>query len=100
MRRIAALAFMLALSACATPAERIASKLEAHGIPPREARCMGERLYARLSLSQLETLEEVTRLNNQRATEMAIRDFARLVERTGDPKLVAEVLKIGIGCAL
>ena len=49
MRRIAALAIVFALGACATPAERIAAKLEAHGVPPREARCMGERLYARLS---------------------------------------------------
>lgn len=96
MKRLPLLAALL-VAACASPAERIAAKLEAAGVPPPQARCMGDRLAQRLSYGQLDQLNRVVRDNGtERLT------VGRLVQRLGDadPALVSELVRTGIGCAI
>ena len=87
----------LALAACATPAQRIADRLQAAGVPGAEARCMGNRLAARLSLRQLDELNRVVR--TEAGEHLTVN---RLVRRLGDtdPALVARVVETGIVCAI
>ena len=100
MHRALALSILLALAACATPAQRIAEKLEAQGVPPNDARCIGERLEARLSSAQLLRLADIIRLNRDRVGRMTIGEIARLFSDPHDAAIAAEVLRAGIGCAI
>ena len=94
MKRVIVVALLLA--GCATPAQRIASKLEAAGLPRPQARCMGDKLASRLSYRQLDELNRVVRdSGSERLT------VGRLAQRLGDadPVLVARLVETGIGCA-
>lgn len=95
MKRVVLLA--LALAACATPAERITDRLQAAGVPGAEARCMGNRLAARLSLSQLQELNRVVK--TEAGEHLTVN---RIVRRLGDtdPALVAKLVETGIVCAI
>lgn len=96
MKRLA-LAAILCLSACATPAQRITDRLQAAGLPGAEARCMGNRLAARLSYGQLAELNRVVKSEN--GEHLTVN---RLVRRLGDadPALVARLVETGLVCAI
>lgn len=90
-------AALLLLAACATPADRIAARLEKAGVPARQARCMGDRLAQRLSYAQLKELGRVAgEVDGERLS------VGKLVRRLGDadPALVGEVVRTGLGCAI
>lgn len=92
-----ALALTLLVGACATPAERITDRLQAAGVPGAEARCMGNRLAARLSLGQMQELNRVVK--SAGGEHLTVN---RLVRRLGDtdPALVARLVETGIVCAI
>lgn len=92
-----ALLVLLLLAGCATPAQRITTKLEAAGVPGPQARCMGNRLASRLSYGQLDELNRV--VNDSGGDRLS---FNKLVHRLGDahPVLVARLVETGITCAL
>lgn len=90
----------LALSACATPAQRITSNLAELGVPQRQAQCMGNRLGERLSIGQLRRLQELTGLRPERFERMSIREIANKLTDEKDPGLVAEFLRAGVGCLI
>ena len=96
MRRTVVLA-ALALAACATPAQRITDRLEAAGVPGTQARCMGNRLAARLTLGQMAELSRVVKTGHgDRLT------VTRLAQRLGDtdPALVGKLVETGLVCAI
>lgn len=86
------------LAACATPSQRITAKLTEYGVPPTQARCMGDRLQARLNTSQLRRLGEIGALNRDRIGRMSVSDIAATLNQPGDEALVAEVVRSGISC--
>ncbi len=95
-RLLPSLVFVAALAGCATPAERITDRLQAAGVPGAEARCMGNRLAARLTLSQMAELNRVVKsAGGERLT------INRLARRLGDadPALVAKLVETGLACA-
>jgi hypothetical protein len=96
VRRVA-LAALIALAGCATPAERITGKLEAAGVPSPQARCMGDKLAARLSIGQLEELNRVVK--DSGGEHLTVN---KLVRRLGnaDAVLVARLVETGLTCAL
>lgn len=87
----------LLLTACATPAERIAARLERAGVPHPQAACMGDRLVKRLSLSQMVALDRV--VQDRSGDRLTIN---RLIVRLGnaDPALVAQLVETGLVCAI
>jgi hypothetical protein len=100
IKRFSALIIVVALSGCATPSQKIAAKLGEFGVPPRQAQCMGDRLQARLSTSQLRRLGEIAQLNRDRLGRMSINDIARQLDDPRDPTVVVEVIRAGVGCAI
>ena len=95
-RTVIALTAALTVVACATPAERIIARLEAAGVPGTQARCMGNRLAARLTLAQMSELNRAVKSNDGEKLTIG-----RLARRLGDadPALVAKLIETGIGCA-
>lgn len=91
---------LVLLGACATPSQRIATKLIEVGVPQPQARCMGDRLGTRLSLSQLKRLDEISRINDGRMDRMSIPAIARALSDPRDPGVVAEVIRAGVGCLI
>ncbi|MFZ4690261.1 MAG: hypothetical protein ACOYLS_13560 [Polymorphobacter sp.] len=99
MRRLA-LSALLLFAACATPSQRITTALTDRGVPPAQARCMGDRLGTRLSLAQLQRLDALSKMNGGRIERMSITQIADALSDPRDPALVAEVLRAGVGCLL
>ena len=99
-KRFFILSMLLVVAGCATPAQRIAAKLGEYGVPPGQARCMGERLQDRLSTSQLKRLGELASLNKDRVGQMSINDIARQLSDARDSAVAIEVVRAGIGCAI
>jgi hypothetical protein len=97
---VAALLAPLLLWGCATPSSRIANALVDRGVPPPQARCMGDRLGDRLSLGQLRRLDAISKLDGGRIERMSVAQIARALSDPRDPGLVAEVIRAGVGCLI
>jgi hypothetical protein len=98
--RVPALALLALLAGCATPAQRITTKLTEFGVPQKQAQCMGNRLQANLDSGQLMRLGEIGRLNRDRMGRMSVNDIAATLNKPGDEALVAEVVRSGISCLI
>ncbi len=98
MRHAFVLAPCLLLAACATPAQRIATKLTDYGVPPAQAQCMGDRLASRLTRAQLQRLADLAQLDPDRVGKMTIAEIAQTLGERGDPAVVAEVIRTGLVC--
>lgn len=98
MRHALFLAPLLLLAACATPAQRIATKLTDYGVPPAQAQCMGDRLATRLTRAQLQRLADLAQLDPDRVGKMTVAEIAQTLGEKGDPAVVAEVIRTGIVC--
>ena len=93
----------LALSGCATPADRIAKALEAYGFPEPQAKCVGDRLQQRLSVTQLAELARLARdmrAQNPDPRNVSIEDLMRTSANVRDPRVPIEVARAGAGCGL
>jgi hypothetical protein len=94
------LVLLALLSACATPSSRITAKLTEFGVPPGQARCMGNGLQDRLSIPQLQRLVEIVELKRDRVGRMTVADIVATLSQSGDTELVVEVLRTGLKCAI
>lgn len=101
MRRIAALSPALTLAlivaACATPADKITTALVDYGLPQDQARCMGDRLQDKLSLPQLQRLNDLARANRGQG-KVSVNKLTEQLDRDGDPRLVSAVIGAGFKC--
>jgi hypothetical protein len=100
MRRLALapLAVLLALAACATPAQRISTKLQEYGVPRQQSDCMGDKLQQRLSVSQLQRLNSISKIDSAKFGHMSISDIAKQLSDPRDAAIAAEVIRAGVGC--
>jgi len=98
--RAAVIGTVLLLAGCATPAQRITTKLVDLGVPAANARCMGDRLAARLTTSQIVHLARLPGIDGATLRQMSLHEIVQRVTAVGDPGLVAEVVRAGIGCAV
>ena len=99
-QRLLGIALVVLVSGCATPSQRISTKLTEYGVPPLQAQCMGDRLEAKLDNRQLLRLGEIGRLNRDRMGRMSVNDIVATLDKPGDQALVAEVVRSGISCLL
>lgn len=98
--RVALVGVMVLLAGCATPSQRISSKLVSYGVPEPQAVCVGDKLEDRLSISQLRRVSEIAKRSRNEAGRVTITQFAQALDKPGDEELVAEVLRAGLGCIL
>jgi uncharacterized lipoprotein YajG len=95
---VAVVAVSLLLAGCATPSQRIATKLTQYGVPPTQAQCMGDRLASRLTRAQMQRLADLAHLDPDRIGKMTVAEIAETLGETGDPAIVAEVIRSGLIC--
>ena len=86
MKRAAALAVVLTLSACATPETRVRTALLDAGLPPPIAGCMADRMVDRLSLVQLNKLSGLKKLRAGEMRKLSIDEFLRRTRSLQDPR--------------
>ena len=95
------LGLALALAACASPADRITDALLKHGVHQRQAKCMGARLADRLDNDQLQRLNGLSKLSAGDGTrKLTLDQLLDQLNRGGDPKLVSQVVRAGLSCAI
>lgn len=100
MKRAAALAVVLTLSACATPETRVRTALLDAGLPPPIAGCMADRMVDRLSLVQLNKLSGLKKLRAGEMRKLSIDEFLRRTRSLQDPEILGVVSSSGLVCAL
>ncbi|WP_205478591.1 hypothetical protein [Sphingomonas arenae] len=103
MRLFLPFAATAALSACATPSDRISDALMGYGIDRGRAECMGSRLQKNLSISQLQELARVARAfreNDPSPGKLTVNDLLRVAGQVQDPRVPLEVAKGSGKCGL
>jgi len=88
---------LLALAACATPRNQIATGLRDAGLSQGIATCMAERMADRLSIGQLLELRRVT--GEPPPGGFTAAEFLRRAA-TVDPEIYGIVSTAAVGCAL
>jgi hypothetical protein len=94
---------LLGLAACATPSDRITDALQAYGLAPQQARCVGDRLQSRLSIGQLQELARLARTyreNDPNPQALTPSDLIRVASGVQDVRVPLEVGKAAANCGL
>lgn len=101
MMRIVVAGLLVLVAGCATPAQRITARLTEYGVPAAPARCMGDRLQSRLSLAQLQRLDEIGKtLERDRIGRLTLREISRALDRPADVGLVSELVRASVVCLI
>ena len=100
MMRVAALAAVLALSACATPETRVRTALMDAGLSKPIALCMADRMVDRLSLIQLNRLGSLKKLRGQEMRKITVDEFLKRTRSLQDPEILGVVSSSGLICAV
>jgi len=95
MRRLAILAALLALTACAVPEARLRTGLRSAGLSKPLSACMAGRMVDRLSLLQLRRLADLPDVRGATTREA----FLRSVRSLGDPEILAVTTSSAALCA-
>jgi hypothetical protein len=98
--QVVLLAASVVLAGCATPSQRISSKLVSYGVPEPQAVCVGDKLESRLTISQMQRIGQIAKRSRDDTGRVTIAQFAAALNKPGDDELVAEVLRAGLGCML
>jgi hypothetical protein len=101
MKRIALVSISaLALSACATPENRVRSALMDAGLSQPIAACMADRMVDRLSLVQLNKLSGLKKLRGQDMRKVTVEEFLRRTRSLQDPEILGVTTSSGLICAV
>ena len=100
MRRVFALAAVLALAACDTPEMQVSTALLNAGLPPPIAGCMADRMVDRLSLLQLNKLSGLKKLRQNEMRSLSVEQFLRRTRSLQDPEILSVVTSSGLVCAI
>lgn len=90
------------LASCAAPSTRISTSLQQYGLDRDRASCVGDRLQANLSISQLQQLGRAARAVPPGTTRgsLTMGDLLRVAAKIGDPKVPFEVAKAAGNCGV
>jgi len=99
MRQILILLALLAITACATPEQRLKDKLVQAGIDEPVAGCMAERMTDRLSLYQLDKLRRLGKVRDPDTGRVDYRELGRKLKGLDDPEIVEVTVSSGLICA-
>jgi uncharacterized lipoprotein YmbA len=100
MRKLLALASILALSACATPETRVRTALLDAGVSKPIATCMADRMVDRLSLIQLNKLSGLKKLRGQNMRKITVDELLKRTRSLQDPEILGVVTSSGLICAV
>lgn len=100
MKRLIAIASVLALTACATPETRVRTALMDAGLSKPIASCMADRMVDRLSLIQLNRLSGLKKLRSQDMRKVTVEEFLKRTRSLQDPEILGVVSSSGLICAV
>ncbi|RYF19543.1 MAG: hypothetical protein EOO77_09910 [Oxalobacteraceae bacterium] len=103
MLPLAALTAAMMVSGCVRPSQRIAVELQKQGFDPASARCIGDRMDERLTVSQLLRLRGALQRYRDTVDSRPTVDFAALMtmaQEIGDPQIVLETVGAGLTCGM
>ena len=101
MRKSILVCAVLCASACATPAQRIATQLTKAGLDPVRAQCVGSMLERELSIAELRQLGNAARsLHPDGSTgTVTAADLIRVSAQITDPAVPIAVARAAVACA-
>ncbi|OYW88295.1 MAG: hypothetical protein B7Z20_02905 [Sphingobium sp. 32-64-5] len=89
----------LGLSACASPENRLRTRLIDAGLPDRTASCMAEYMTDRLSLTQLRRLQSLASVPRVDYRRITLAEYLHKVRALQDAELIAVTGKAALRCA-
>lgn len=99
-RAMALLLPLALLSACATPEQRLRTKLVDAGISYDMAACMADYMTDRLSLTQMRRLQSLASAGSVDFRNMTVSEYLHKVRALQDPEIVAVTTKATLICAI
>ena len=93
----------LLLAGCSTPSARIANELTRYGLDQNQAKCVGDRLEARLSLAQLQQLARAANAYSRNDTSprrLTVGDLTRVSAQIDDSRMPIEVASAAASCGV
>jgi hypothetical protein len=91
---------MLALSACASPENRLEAGLREAGLSKRQSACMADRMAGKLSIGQLLKIRSLGNFRDERVEDMSMKRFLRNIRALEDPEILAITTRAALGCAI
>jgi hypothetical protein len=91
------------LAGCVNPSAKIATELTRYGLQPTQAQCVGDRLEANLSITQLQELAGAARAYGTGDTtpgRFTTSDLIRVATHIRDPKIPLEVARAASACGV
>jgi hypothetical protein len=91
------------LAGCVNPSAKIATELTRYGLQPTQAQCVGDRLEAKLSISQLQELAGAARAYGTGDTtpgRLTTSDLIRVSAQIRDPRIPLEVARAASACGV
>ncbi|MFM6852996.1 MAG: hypothetical protein ACKOUM_02825 [Sphingopyxis sp.] len=96
----AAAPLIFALSACATPEQRVRSGLMQVGLSPALSACMADRMVDRLSLLQLRRIGRLGDLRGENVRRLTIEQYLNRARALGDAEIWGVVSTSAALCAI
>ena len=93
-------AAILALSACATPEQRLRNGFIEAGISRPVAGCLAQRMASRLSITQLRRFGDAAGLRGQNIGSMPVDLLLHRARALGDPEILGVVTSSAAICAV
>ena len=101
MKRIFTLILpLIALSACATPENRLRTGLMNAGLGANQSACMADRMVDKLSLIQLRRIASLKNFGKERIRDMSIDRFLHNIRSLEDAEILTVTTRAALSCAI
>ena len=99
-RRFVLILPLLALSACATPENRLRTGLMNAGLSAGQSACMADRMVDKLSLIQLRRIASLKNFQKQRIRDMTLEQALHNIRSLEDPEILTVTTRAALSCAI
>jgi len=100
IRTVLGMVALSALAGCATPETRVRNGLMSAGLSAPISACMADRMVDRLSLGQLNKLNDLGKLGKREPGDVTVKEFVKQTRSLQDPEIVGVVTSSGLICAV
>ena len=100
MRYLITFSAMLALSACATPEQRLQTGLYDAGLSKPVSACMASKMVHQLSLVELQRLQSLASLKETHIRDLTVAELFHKVRALNDGHILSVTTTAGLSCAI
>ncbi len=100
MRKLIPIIALFALTACATPEDRLRTGLYDAGLSKPISACMASKMVHQLSLVQLQRISSLASIGHERIRDMSLGELYYKVRALRDEHILSVTTRAGLSCAI